>query len=112
MWKSIINRILKLSSKGENPSSFLVLTFDKAASISLKEKLNEALKENNITINEQPNISTLNAFGYYILRNQLKRGNEIYYSDLNGQIKIEKRVYNNSISLSLISYKEKFDTIN
>jgi len=74
--QSIINRILKLSSKGENPSSFLVLTFDKAASISLKEKLNEALKENNITINEQPNISTLNAFGYYILRNQLKRGNE------------------------------------
>lgn len=43
---------------------------------------------------------------------KLKRGNEIYYSDLNGQIKIEKRVYNNSISLSLISYKEKFDTIN
>lgn len=74
--QSIINRILSLSSKGVNPSSFLVLTFDNAASISLKQKLAEALKTISISINEQPNISTLNAFGYNILRNHLKKGNE------------------------------------
>jgi len=35
---------------------------------------------------------------------------KIYYSDFNGQIKIEKSL-NNKINFSLISYKEKTDTI-
>ncbi len=42
---------------------------------------------------------------------KIRRGNIIHYSDLNGQIKIEKTVYNNKLSVSLISYKEKTDTI-
>jgi len=42
---------------------------------------------------------------------KIRRGNTIHYSDLNGQVKIEKMVYNNKLSVSLISYKEKTDTI-
>lgn len=42
---------------------------------------------------------------------KIKRGNEIHYSDLNGQLKI-KRGDCNKLNISLISYKEKSDTIN
>jgi DNA helicase-2/ATP-dependent DNA helicase PcrA len=62
--QSVINRILYRVQNGINPSRFLVLTFDNAAATSL----NKTLKTVAPTGVEDLRITTLNAFGYSILR--------------------------------------------
>lgn len=70
--QSIINRVLYQASQGQRLDSFLILTFDNAASLSLREKLQQGLRENDIQLPERPDILTLNKFGYQLIRSILK----------------------------------------
>jgi ATP-dependent DNA helicase UvrD/PcrA len=71
--QTVVNRVLRQIGEGANPSNMLILTFDNAAKDSLQQKLHAQLKELDartsarITLNELT-ISTLNAFGYGLLR--------------------------------------------
>lgn len=70
--QSIVNRILYKASQGQPLKSFLVLTFDNAASISLREKLAQGLAAHGIRSNESPDVLTLNKFGYQLIRGILQ----------------------------------------
>src|SRR5262249_52783841 len=56
---------------GHGLGRFLILTFDNAACLSLKEKLEKGLSQCNARPNGQANILTLNKFGYQLLRGML-----------------------------------------
>ncbi len=68
--QTIINRIFEKIKSGSHPSRLLVLTFDNSAVTSLKEKFVSGSIDLGITIHDLQ-ISTLNAFGYSILRNEI-----------------------------------------
>lgn len=70
--QTIINRVLKKISTGDTPDSYLILTFDNAAKISLEEKYNEGLQNINSKVTLKPSITTLNSFGNRIIRDYLK----------------------------------------
>lgn len=61
--QTVINRVLSQIRDGVNPSRILVVTFDNAAATSLTNHLNEI----KIELSDL-RISTLNSFGYWILR--------------------------------------------
>jgi DNA helicase-2/ATP-dependent DNA helicase PcrA len=71
--QTVVNRVLRQIRDGANPSNMLILTFDNAAKDSLQQKLHAQLQELDartsarLTLNELT-ISTLNAFGYGLLR--------------------------------------------
>lgn len=65
--QTVINRVLRRVGEGLNPSRMLVLTFDNAAALSLKAKLRDQLDRLSTNMDGLA-ISTLNAFGYRILR--------------------------------------------
>jgi DNA helicase-2/ATP-dependent DNA helicase PcrA len=65
--QTIINRVLHLAKKGSRPERILCLTFDNSAASALREKVTEQLS--NLAAPQQKfAISTLNAFGYGLLR--------------------------------------------
>ncbi len=65
--QTIINRVLTRVQNGVNPKRILVLTFDNSARGSLRTKLEEQLRICPLP-SQNLNISTLNAFGYGLLR--------------------------------------------
>src|SRR5262249_41202496 len=65
--QTIINRILHLTKSGAKPERILCLTFDNSAANALREKLAHQLTELQLLSNEFV-ISTLNAFGFRLLR--------------------------------------------
>ena len=65
--QTIINRVLHRVQQGLNPARALLLTFDNAAVNSIRLKLRERLTEVGIELS-QLRISTLNAYGYSVLR--------------------------------------------
>jgi len=60
--QTVINRVIYRVRNGLNPSRILVLTFDNAAASSLRNHLAS------IKVELAVRISTLNAFGYWVLR--------------------------------------------
>jgi len=65
--QTLINRVLNSIKNGLNPTRILILTFDNSAASSLRLKLQEqTTKLPTTTLNIS--ITTLNAFGYQILR--------------------------------------------
>jgi DNA helicase II / ATP-dependent DNA helicase PcrA len=64
--QTLINRILSLVSAGARPERILCLTFDNSAANALKEKVNSQTETG--LSPEQFQITTLNAFGFRILR--------------------------------------------
>lgn len=65
--QTVVNRVITRISKGLHPRRVLLLTFDNSAVSSLKAKLAEAVSKLATRLDEI-NISTLNAFGYRLLR--------------------------------------------
>jgi len=65
--QTVINRVISRIGGGLRPDRILVLTFDNAAATSLREKLNAVLQKTNAQLTGL-RISTLNAFGYQLLR--------------------------------------------
>ena len=65
--QTIINRVLHRVQQGLNPARTLLLTFDNAAVNSIKLKLRERLTELGTELS-QLRLSTLNAYGYSVLR--------------------------------------------
>ncbi|WP_315772311.1 MULTISPECIES: ATP-dependent helicase [unclassified Bradyrhizobium] len=65
--QTIINRVLHLAKKGTRPERILCLTFDNSAVRALREKVTEQLSGLSAP-HQNFQISTLNAFGYKILR--------------------------------------------
>jgi DNA helicase-2/ATP-dependent DNA helicase PcrA len=65
--QTIINRVLHLTKSGAKPERILCLTFDNSAAKSLRDKVAEQLAQLRVTRNDF-NISTLNAFGYRLIR--------------------------------------------
>lgn len=70
--QTIINRVLYRAQQGLNPARALLLTFDKAAVNSIKLKLAERLTEIGTELS-QLRLSTLNAYGYSVLRDFFPR---------------------------------------
>lgn len=66
--QTVVNRVLWNMRNGLKANRMLVLTFDNAAGSSIVSKLNEQLETATINLNDRPLVSTLNAFGYSILR--------------------------------------------
>lgn len=69
--QSIINKILRNVSMGHSLARTLVLAFDNAACLSLREKLELGLTQNGAKLRSQANILTLNKFGYQLIRKEL-----------------------------------------
>jgi DNA helicase-2/ATP-dependent DNA helicase PcrA len=69
--QSIANRIIRSSSKGENLSRFLILTYDNAAAISLREKLHRGFASARAVPPGQVQVLTLNKFGFALFRGVL-----------------------------------------
>jgi hypothetical protein len=67
--QSIVNRVLTRVGRGEPLDQFLILTFDNAASDSLRQKFREGLAAHWAT--GSPQVFTLNAFGYSLFRGLL-----------------------------------------
>lgn len=65
--QTIINRVLCRVQQGLNPARLLLLTFDNAAVNSIRLKLREQLAEPGTDLSRL-RISTLNAYGYSVLR--------------------------------------------
>ncbi|QOZ25913.1 ATP-dependent helicase [Bradyrhizobium sp. CCBAU 51753] len=65
--QTIINRVLHLAKKGTRPDRILCLTFDNSAAHALRERISEQLAALS-TPHQNFHISTLNAFGYKLLR--------------------------------------------
>jgi len=65
--QTIINRVIQLTKNGCRPERILCLTFDNAAAKALREKLESSCKQLSLSKNDF-SISTLNAFGFRILR--------------------------------------------
>lgn len=70
--QTVVNRVLSQIRAGSSPQRILVLTFDKSAETSLKAKFAEELNQLRIGINGL-RISTLNAFGYGLLRDYVPK---------------------------------------
>jgi DNA helicase II / ATP-dependent DNA helicase PcrA len=70
--QSIVNRIFYKASQGQSLKSFLVLTFDNAASLSLREKIATCLETLGLPSNETPDVLTLNKYGYQLIRGILR----------------------------------------
>lgn len=65
--QTIVNRVLHLAKNGARPDRILCLTFDNSASQALREKISEQLADLKVG-NAEFTISTLNAFGFRLLR--------------------------------------------
>jgi len=70
--QTIVNRVLMQVKHGVSAKRILVLTFDNSAAGSLKAKLEEQIQKTS-SLPEAPRISTLNAFGYGLLREYIPR---------------------------------------
>lgn len=69
--QTMVNRVLTQLRNGQNAKQILILTFDNAAVTSIRTKLQEQLAVLALDRNYVPTISTLNAYGYGILRDYL-----------------------------------------
>ncbi|MBA7469763.1 ATP-dependent DNA helicase PcrA [subsurface metagenome] len=69
--QTIINRILYLAKKGTKPDRILCLTFDNSAVTALREKVTEQLAALSAQ-HQNFQISTLNAFGFKLLRDHFR----------------------------------------
>jgi DNA helicase-2/ATP-dependent DNA helicase PcrA len=68
--QTIVNRVLSQIKEGMNSNRILVLTFDNAAVSSVKDKLRRELEKLPSYVDE-PNVRTLNAFGYWVIREHI-----------------------------------------
>lgn len=68
--QTIVNRVLMQIRNGLHPRKFLLLTFDNSAASSLSSKFREQVEKLSIRIDDV-NISTLNAFGYRLLKDRI-----------------------------------------
>lgn len=66
--QTLINRILALVAAGKKPERVLCLTFDNSAASALREKVETTAGSGNNLSPDQFQITTLNAFGFKILR--------------------------------------------
>ncbi|NLS76154.1 MAG: ATP-dependent helicase [Chloroflexi bacterium] len=66
--QTVVNRVLAIIRKGVHPKRILVLTFDNAAVGAINGKFNQKLEDNQVALSDRPTVSTLNAFGYAVLR--------------------------------------------
>jgi DNA helicase-2/ATP-dependent DNA helicase PcrA len=65
--QTLVNRVLARVQAGTNPTRILALTFDNSAAESLRSKLREQLDDLGVDVGGI-RVSTLNAYGYSILR--------------------------------------------
>jgi len=70
--QSIVNRVLTRVAGGAPIDRFLILTFDNAASLSLREKMEAGLAGSGLRTRGAPSVLTLNRFGYQLLRGVLR----------------------------------------
>ena len=66
--QTLINRVLVNVGQGTAANRILLLTFDNSAAASIREKIADQLNRLDITLKAEPIVSTLNAFGFSILR--------------------------------------------
>ncbi|MCX6985342.1 MAG: ATP-dependent helicase, partial [Lentisphaerae bacterium] len=71
--QTIVNRVLSNIRNGCNPDRILVLTFDNAAASALTSNLNNQLNQARVSLGSLPCMSTVNAYGYSILREYVPR---------------------------------------
>src|SRR5262249_12418030 len=67
--QSVVNRVLAQVQGGRDLGSYLILTFDNAAATSLRQKFAEGLER--YAVKAKPYVTTLNAFGYAMMRRDL-----------------------------------------
>ena len=65
--QTVVNRVLNLVKHGTHPDRLLVLTFDTSAAKALRDKMAEQTQAMDTALRNFQ-VSTLNAFGYRILR--------------------------------------------
>src|SRR3989337_2151296 len=65
-------RAVMLKRKGLAPGRILLLTFDNAAAASIREKLGHGVSRLQLSFDAPPSVSTLNAFGYSVLRDYVQ----------------------------------------
>lgn len=70
--QSVVNRVLTQVARGQTIERFLILTFDNAASLSLKEKMARGIASSGIKVRGTPSVLTLNKFGYQLLKGILR----------------------------------------
>lgn len=70
--QTVINRALFSISRGVSPRRIVILTFDNSAVRSLRTKLGEESRRRRVEVSQLP-ISTLNSFGYRVLRESYPR---------------------------------------
>lgn len=70
--QSIVNRVLTQVTRGHTLDRFLILTFDNAASLSLREKLDNGIAASGVRFKGTASVLTLNKFGYQLLKGILR----------------------------------------
>jgi DNA helicase-2/ATP-dependent DNA helicase PcrA len=70
--QSVVNRVLTQVAAGQSLDRFLILTFDNAASLSLKEKLERGIAASGLKVRASASIYTLNGFGLRLLTGILR----------------------------------------
>jgi DNA helicase-2/ATP-dependent DNA helicase PcrA len=65
--QTVVNRVLNLVKRGTHPDRILVLTFDTSAAKALRDKMSEQTQAMGASLRSFQ-VSTLNAFGYRLLR--------------------------------------------
>jgi hypothetical protein len=70
--QSVVNRVLTQAARGQSLDRFLILTFDNAAGLSLREKLDRGIAAAGLKLRGTAAVQTLNKFGYQLLRGLLR----------------------------------------
>ncbi len=70
--QSVVNRVLTQAARGQSLDRFLILTFDNAAGLSLREKLEKGIAESGLRVRGSASVLTLNKFGYQLLKGILR----------------------------------------
>jgi DNA helicase-2/ATP-dependent DNA helicase PcrA len=70
--QSVVNRVLSQAARGQSLDRFLILTFDNAAGLSLREKLETGIAASGLKFRGAAAVQTLNKFGYRLLRGILR----------------------------------------
>jgi DNA helicase-2/ATP-dependent DNA helicase PcrA len=72
--QSVVNRVLTQAARGLSLDRFLILTFDNAAGLSLREKLEKGIAASGLKLKGTASVLTLNKFGYQLLKGLLRDG--------------------------------------
>ncbi len=66
--KTIVHRIIHLIEQGNNPASILAVTFTNKAAKEMRERVEQAFRDNKVHMESRPHVSTFHSLGVLIIK--------------------------------------------